>query len=61
MSATLALPEPRSFSLRHFLLRYLFLGVPLAIWALAFVLIAIAAHFDMPAVTFGAQELVVPF
>ena len=40
MSATLALSEPKSFSLRHFLLRYLFLGVPLAIWALAFLLIA---------------------
>ena len=61
MSATLILSEPKSFSLRHFLLRYLFLGVPLAIWALASLLIAIVAHFDMPAVAFGAQELVAPF
>ena len=60
MSATLTLSEPKSFSLRHVLLRYLLLGVPLAIWALALLLIVIAAHFDMPIVAFEAQELV-PF
>lgn len=61
MSAIIVLSEPKSFSLRHFLSRYSFVGVPLVIWAMALLSIALAAHFDMPAVTFGAQELVMPF
>jgi hypothetical protein len=61
MSATLILSEPKSFSLRHFLLRRLTLGVPLIIWVWAFLLIAVAAHFGPPVVAFDGQELVAPF
>jgi len=46
MSATLVLSEPKSFStrqskLRHLLLNYLFLGVPVVIWAIMLLLIAV--------------------
>ena len=61
MSVTAIFSEPGSFSLRHFLLRRLTLGVPLTIWIWAFLLIAIAAHFDPPVIAFDGQELVVPF
>jgi hypothetical protein len=61
MSVVATLSEPKSFSPRHLLLRNFALGVPLAVWAAAMLLIAIAAHFDPPVVTFDAQELVAPF
>ena len=48
MSATIVLFEPKSFLLRRFLVQHLVLGVPLAIWAIMLVLIAVTAHFDMP-------------
>jgi hypothetical protein len=37
------------------------LGVPIAIWALALLLIAVAAHSDGPVIVFDGQGLVVPF
>lgn len=66
MSATLVLSEPKSFStrqskLRHLLLNYLFLGVPVVIWAIMLLLIAVAVYFDMPVIVFDSQNLVVPF
>jgi hypothetical protein len=61
MSATIVLSEPKSFSLRRFLLEHLILGVPLIIWAIMLLLIAIAAHFDIPVVAFDGQEPVAPF
>jgi hypothetical protein len=61
MSATIVLAESKSFSLRHFLLQHLVLGVPVAIWAWALLLLAIAAYFDAPVVAFDGQELTVPF
>jgi hypothetical protein len=61
MSATMVLSEPKSFSLRRFLLEDLILGVLLIIWAIMLLPIAMAAHFDMPVVAFDGQELVAPF
>ncbi|HZR72593.1 hypothetical protein [Bradyrhizobium sp.] len=66
MSATLVLSEPKSFStrrskLQHLLLNYLFLGVPVVIWAITLLLIAVAVYFDMPVIVFDGQNLVVPF
>jgi hypothetical protein len=61
MSSTVALSEPKSISPRHFLSRHLALGVPIAIWALALLLIAAAAHSDGPVIVFDGQGLVVPF
>jgi hypothetical protein len=61
MSATLVLSEPKSFSLRHFLLNYLFLGVPVVIWAIMLLLIAVAGYFDIPVIAFDGQDLGVPF
>lgn len=60
MSSTVVLSEPKSFS-RRWLSRHLPLGVPIAIWALALLLIAIAAHSDGPVIAFDGQNLVVPF
>jgi hypothetical protein len=39
----------------------LVLGIPLAIWALALLLIAGSAHYDLPLATFEPQELLAPF
>jgi hypothetical protein len=61
MSVTAVLSEPKSFSPRYTLLSPAALGVPLIVWGLAMLLLAIAAHLDMPVVAFGAQELVAPF
>ena len=61
MSATIVLFEPKSFSPRRFLLQHLVLSVPLAIWAILLVLIAVTAHFDMPIILFDGQELMMPF
>ena len=61
MSSTIVLSEPKSRPRRHCLSRHLTLGVPLAIWALAMLVIAIAAHSDGPVIAFAGQELVVPF
>lgn len=56
----LHLSEPRSFPWRQ-LLSLPTLGVPLAIWAAAILLITVAAHFDTQIVAFEAQELLAPF
>jgi hypothetical protein len=61
MSTYVSISEPKSFSLRHLISQHLLLGVPLALWALALLLIAAAAHSDMPVAAFEAQELMVPF
>jgi hypothetical protein len=41
--------------------RPLALGVPLVIWALALLLIAGSAHYDMPIASFDPQEQLAPF
>jgi hypothetical protein len=56
MSTTIVLSEPKSFSFQRSML-----GVPVAIWAMAFLLIAVAANLHMPVVTFGSLELLPPF
>ncbi len=61
MTTYISASEPKSFSLRQSLLQHLFLGVPLAIWALSLLLIAAAAHFDAPIVFFDSQEFLLPF
>ncbi len=61
MSSTITLSKPKSFSRRHWLSRRLMLGAPLAIWVLAMLLIAIAAHSDGPVIVLDGQEMVVPF
>jgi hypothetical protein len=61
MPTTIALPQPKFPTSRRFLLQRLILGVPLAVWAIMMLLIAISAHFDAPVMAaFEAQELV-PF
>lgn len=47
--------EPRAF------LRGSMLGVPLAIWAIALLVIAFAARYDVPLGTFDPQDLLAPF
>jgi hypothetical protein len=39
----------------------LVLGIPLAIWALALLLIAGSSHFNIPLATFDPAELLAPF
>jgi hypothetical protein len=56
MSTTIVLSKPKSFSLPSSML-----GVPLAIWALALLLIAVAAYLHPPVITFGPLELLPPF
>jgi hypothetical protein len=56
MSSTIVLTEPKSIVLRNSML-----GVPLAVWALSLLLIAAAAYFHGPVVTFGSLELLPPF
>ena len=56
MSTTIILSEPKSFSIQRSIL-----GVPVAVWAIAFLLIAIAAQLHTPVVTFGSLELLPPF
>jgi hypothetical protein len=41
--------------------RRLLLGVPLAIWGIALLLIALAAHFNTPVISFDPQEVWTPF
>jgi hypothetical protein len=56
MPTYIPVSEPKSF-----LSQNLVLGVPLAIWAMALLLIAISAHFNTPVISFDAQELLTPF
>jgi hypothetical protein len=37
------------------------LGIPLAMWALALLLIAGSAHYNMPIASFDPQEQLAPF
>jgi hypothetical protein len=56
MSTIIILSEPKPFSLRSSML-----GVPLAIWALSLLLIALASYLHPPVITFGPLELLPPF
>jgi hypothetical protein len=56
MPTYIPVSEPKSF-----LSQNLVLGVPLAIWAMALLLIAISAHFNTPVISFDPQELLTPF
>ena len=60
MPTTIALPAPKSFPLRQ-TSQYLVLGVPLAIWAIALLLIAGSARYDPPSLGFDPQEVMVAF
>jgi hypothetical protein len=56
MPTYIRVSEPKSFASQ-----YLVLGIPLAIWAVALVLIAVSAHFNMPVISFDPQELLATF
>jgi hypothetical protein len=60
MPTDIALSEPKPFPLRQ-ILQHSILGVPLGIWAIALLLITIAAHFDAPVMAFEVQGLIAPF
>jgi hypothetical protein len=46
---------------KSFASKYLVLGVPLALWAVALLLIAVSARFNTPVVSFEPQELLAAF
>lgn len=56
MPTYIRVSEPKSFRSQ-----YLVLGVPLVIWAMALLLIAISAHFNMLVVSFDSAELLTAF
>lgn len=56
MPTYIRVSEPKSF-----VSQYLVLGVPLAIWAMALLLIAVSAHFNTPVVSFDPPELLAAF
>jgi hypothetical protein len=56
MSATIIISQPKSFTLQSSML-----GIPLAIWAMSLLVIAVAAYLNMPVITFGPLELLPPF
>ena len=56
MPTYIRISEPKPFPSQS-----LVLGVPLAIWAIALLLIAMSAHFDSPVISFEPQELLTTF
>ena len=52
---TIKIVEPKA------VLRRSMLGVPLAIWAIALLLIGFSARYNVPLATFDPQELLAPF
>ncbi len=56
MPTYIRVAEPKSF-----LSQNLVLGVPLAIWAVALLLIGISAQFNAPVVSLGPPELLAMF
>ena len=56
MPTYIRVSEPKSFASK-----YLVLGVPLAIWAMALLLIAVSARFNTPVISFDPQELLAAF
>jgi hypothetical protein len=46
---------------KPFLSQNLILGVPLAIWAMALLLIAMSAHLNAPVISFDPPELLATF
>ena len=52
MPTYIRVSQPKSFQSQ-----YLLLGVPLVIWIMALLLIAISAHFNTPIVSFDPTEL----
>ena len=56
MPTYIRVSEPKSFASQ-----YLVLGVPLAIWAMALLLIAVSAHFNTPVISIDPQELLATF
>jgi hypothetical protein len=61
MPTTIALPQPKLSASQRFQLQRLVLGVPLAVWAIMMLLIAISAYFDAPVMAFDPQDLAMPF
>ena len=56
MPTYIRITEPKTFPQPHFIL-----GVPLAIWAVALLVIGISAHFNVPLASFDPQEQLAPF
>jgi hypothetical protein len=56
MPTYIRISEPKSFASQS-----LVLGVPLAIWAMALLLIAFSAHINTPVISFDPQELLATF
>ena len=56
MPTYIRIAEPKTFTSQH-----LVLGVPLAIWAIALLLIALSARYNVPLASFDPQELLAPF
>jgi len=56
MPTYIRVSEPKSFASQ-----YLVLGVPLTIWAMALLLIAVCAHFNAPLISFDPQDFLTGF
>ncbi|HET7889094.1 MAG TPA: hypothetical protein VFL62_22935 [Bradyrhizobium sp.] len=56
MPTYIRIAEPKTFPPPH-----LVLGVPLAIWAIALLLIGMSAQFNLPIAPFDPQDLLTPF
>jgi hypothetical protein len=56
MPTYIRVSEPKSFVSQRSIL-----GVPLVIWAMALLMIAIASHYNMPIISFEPQELLAAF
>lgn len=56
MPTYIRVSEPKSLVPRR-----LILGAPLAIWAIALLMIAVAGHYNMPVISFDPQELLAAF
>jgi hypothetical protein len=61
MPTTIALPQPKLSLSQRFQLQRLILGVPLAVWVIMMLVVAISAHFDAPVTAFDALDFPVPF
>ena len=56
MPTYIRVAEPKSFPSQR-----LVLGVPLVVWGIALLLIALSAHFNTPVIAFDPPELLTTF
>lgn len=62
MPTYIRIAEPKTFPPRRKTSSHqMILGVPLVIWALALLVIVLAAHYDAPIGSFDPQDLFAPF